>query len=237
MARRGGFACLHKTGPPPKMLPKTPPRGGVVFRPPAHGRPPLARRVLMSLSRRDFLKFSGATAAGVATGTGIDLAPVEAAATSLKIKEAKAFAGVCPYCAVGCGQLIYACDNKIIDIEGNPDTPHTLGRLCPKGAATIQLSNNPLRPTRALYRAPGSDKWEEKPIAWMYDQIAKRYYDTREKHFIEKEKDKDGNVVTVNPLEAIASLRPAGIANEEGNVRPKRNRTFGIVYHEHQARV
>src|SRR5438874_598885 len=72
----------------------------------------------MSLSRRDFLKFSGATAAGVAAGTGIDLAPVEAAATSLKIKEAKAFAGVCPYCAVGCGQLIYTRDNKIIDIEG-----------------------------------------------------------------------------------------------------------------------
>ena len=135
----------------------------------------------MSLSRRDFLKFGSATAAGVAvTGRGIDLAPVEAAATSLKIKEAKAFAGVCPYCAVGCGQLIYAKDGKIIDIEGNPDTPHTQGRLCPKGAATIQLSNNPLRPTKALYRAAGSDKWEEKPLDWMYDQIAKRYYDTRE---------------------------------------------------------
>ncbi len=134
----------------------------------------------MSLSRRDFLKYGGATATGVALGTGVDLAPVEAAAVSLRIKEAKAFAGVCPYCAVGCGQLIYSKDDKIIDIEGNPDTPHTLGRLCPKGAATIQLSNNPLRPTKALYRAPGSDKWEEMPIAWMYEEIAKRYYDTRE---------------------------------------------------------
>src|SRR5947208_592016 len=95
-----------------------------------------------------------------------------------------------------CGQLIDAKDNKIIDIEGNPDTPHTLGRLCPKGAATIQLSNNPLRPTKPLYRAPGADTWEEKPIGWMYDQIAKRYYDAREKYFIEKEKDKDGKEVT-----------------------------------------
>jgi len=190
----------------------------------------------MSLSRRDFLKFSGATAAGVATGTGIDLAPVEAAATSLKIKEAKAFAGVCPYCAVGCGQLIYAKDNKIIDIEGNPDTPHTLGRLCPKGAATIQLSNNPLR-TKALYRAAGSDKWEEKPLEWMYDQIAKRYHDTREKYFIEKEKDKDGKEVVVNRLEAIASLGSACIDNEECYLLSKLNRTYGIVYHEHQARV
>src|SRR5881296_825457 len=97
----------------------------------------------MSLSRRDFLKFGSATAAGVAVaGEALDLAPVEAAATSLKIKEAKAVRSVCPYCAVGCGQLIYAKDGKIIDIEGDPDTPHTLGRLCPKGAATIQLSNN-----------------------------------------------------------------------------------------------
>ena len=192
----------------------------------------------MSLSRRDFLKFSGTTAAGVATGTAtIDLAPVEAAATSLKIKEAKAFAGVCPYCAVGCGQLIYAKGDTIIDIEGNPDTPHTLGRLCPKGAATIQLSNNPLRPTKALYRAAGSDTWEEKPLEWMYEQIAKRYYDAREKYFIEKEKDKDGNLVTVNRLEAIASLGSACIDNEECYLLSKLNRTFGIVYHEHQARV
>ena len=191
----------------------------------------------MSLSRRDFLKASGATAAGVAAGGGVDLAPVQAAATSLRIKEAKVFAGVCPYCAVGCGQLIYAKDNTIIDIEGNPDTPHTLGRLCPKGAATIQLSNNPLRPTKALYRAPGSDKWEERPLEWMYERIAKRYYDTREQHFIEPEKNKDGQDVTVNRLEAIASLGSACIDNEECYLLSKLNRTLGIVYHEHQARV
>jgi formate dehydrogenase major subunit len=192
----------------------------------------------MSLSRRDFLKVSGTTAAGVAVGTtAIDLAPVEAAATSLRINEAKAFAGVCPYCAVGCGQLIYAKDGKIIDIEGNPDTPHTLGRLCPKGAATIQLSNNPLRPVKPLYRAPGSTQWEEKPLEWMYEQIAKRYYDTREKHFIEKEKNKDGKEVVVNRLEAIASLGSACIDNEECYLLSKLKRTLGIVYHEHQARV
>src|SRR5207237_4488426 len=119
-----------------------------------------------SLPRRGFLTDGAATATGAALGDGVDMLPVGAAALSLKIKEAKACAGVCPYCAVGCGQLIYARDNKIIDIEGNPDTPHTLGRLCPKGSATIQLSNNPLRPTRALYRAAGSETWEEKPIEW-----------------------------------------------------------------------
>jgi len=192
----------------------------------------------MSLSRRDFLKFGSASAAGVAVGAkGLDLAPVEAAATALKIKEAKAFHSVCPYCAVGCGQLIYAKDGKIVDIEGDPDTPHTLGRLCPKGAATIQLSNNPLRPTKALYRAAGSDTWEEKPLEWMYDEIAKRYHATREKHFIEREKGKDGREVTVNRLEAIGSLGSACIDNEECYLLTKFNRLLGLVYHEHQARV
>ena len=93
----------------------------------------------MSLSRREFLKFGSAGAGGLAVGvSSLDLAPVEAAATTLKIKEAKVSHSVCPYCAVGCGQLVYSKDDKIIDIEGNPDTPHTLGRLCPKGAATIR---------------------------------------------------------------------------------------------------
>jgi formate dehydrogenase major subunit len=191
----------------------------------------------MSLSRREVLKLGGTAMAGVATGAVLDMAPVEAAATALKISEAKVARGVCPYCAVGCGQLIYSKDNHIIDIEGDPDTPHTLGRLCPKGAATIQLSNNPLRPTKALYRAPGSDHWEEKPLEWMYDEIAKRYHETREKYFIETEKAKDGKDVTVNRLEAIGSLGSACIDNEECYLLSKLNRTFGIVYHEHQARV
>src|SRR5437016_4904536 len=85
--------------------------------------------------------------------------------------------------------------------------------------------------------ALGADTWEEKPIAWMYDQIAKRYYDAREKYFITKEKDKDGHDVTVDRLEAIASLGSACIDNEECYLLSKLNRTFGIVYHEHQARV
>jgi formate dehydrogenase major subunit len=191
----------------------------------------------MSLSRRDFLKFSTTAAGAVAGAVPLDLSSVEAAATGLKIKEAKAVPSVCPYCAVGCGQMIYVKDGKIIDIEGHPDTPHTLGRLCPKGAATIQLSNNPLRPTKALYRAPGSDRWEEKPLSWMYDEIARRYYETREKHFIEREPNKDGKEVTVNRLEAIASLGSACIDNEECYLLTKLNRTLGIVYHEHQARV
>ena len=192
----------------------------------------------MSLSRRDFVKYAGATGVGVAAGTVTPgLAPVAEAAAALRIKEATVHPGVCPYCAVGCVQLVYSKGDKIIDIEGHPDTPHTLGRLCHKGAATIQLSNNPLRPTKALYRAPGADRWEEKPLDWMYDEIAKRYHEAREKHFVETEKDRDGKEVVVNRLEAVASLGSACIDNEECYLLSKLNRTLGIVYHEHQARV
>jgi formate dehydrogenase major subunit len=192
----------------------------------------------MSLSRRDFFKYAGTAGAGVVAGAAtLDLGPVAAAAATLKIKEAKVTPSVCPYCAVGCIQLVYSRAGKIIDIEGHPDTPHTLGRLCPKGAATIQLSNNPLRPTKALYRAPGSDKWEEKPLEWTMTEIAKRYHDAREKHFVEREKDKDGKEAVVNRLEAIASLGSACIDNEECYLLSKLNRALGIVYHEHQARV
>ena len=116
----------------------------------------------MSLSRRDFLKWSGTASGGVLAGTrGVDLAPVEAAATDLRIKEAKVFPGVCPYCAVGCAQLIYVKDGRIVDIEGDPDTPHTEGALCPKGSSTYQLSVNARRWTKPMYRAAGSDRWEE----------------------------------------------------------------------------
>src|SRR3989441_7303843 len=79
----------------------------------------------MSLSRRDFLRYGMAAASTAVASGAIDLSPVEAAATSLRIKEAKAFPGVCPYCAVGCAQLIYVKDGKIVDIEGDPDAPHT----------------------------------------------------------------------------------------------------------------
>jgi formate dehydrogenase major subunit len=190
----------------------------------------------MSVSRRDFLKVSGATAAGTAlsglTGFGVDLKPIQAYAQSLRIKEAKVVPSVCPYCAVGCGQLIYVQDNKITQIEGNPDCPHTLGALCPKGQATYQLSINELRPTKALYRAPGSDRWEEKPLDWMMDRIAQLYKKTRDQSFVESEKG-----ITVNRCDGLASLGSACVDNEECYLISKLNRSLGIVYHEHQARV
>jgi formate dehydrogenase major subunit len=190
----------------------------------------------MSLSRRDFLKYGAATA-GVAVATrGIDLSPVEAFAQTLRIKEAKVYPGVCPYCAVGCAQLIYTKDGKIIDIEGDPDAPHTQGALCPKGSSTYQLSLNERRLTKCLYRAPGSDKWEEKPLDWMMDQIAQRVKKTRDETFVEKVKVGDKEV-TVNRCEGVAWLGSSVLDNEENYLIAKLSRALGLVNLENSARL
>src|SRR5690348_11272945 len=89
-----------------------------------------------------------------------------------RIKDAVAVDGVCPYCAVGCGQQVYVKGGKIIDIEGDYRSPINGGTLCPKGANTFQLVHNPHRQTKVLYRAPFSDHWEERPLDWAMDRIA-----------------------------------------------------------------
>ena len=191
----------------------------------------------MSLSRRDFLRYSGASATGAAVGARrVNLAAVEVAANTLRIKEAQVFPGVCPYCAVGCAQLIYVKDGAIIDIEGDPDTPHTEGALCPKGSSTYQLSMNARRLTKALYRAPGSATWEEKPLDWMMDEIAKRVQATRDETFVESV-NVSGRDVTVNRCEGIAWLGSSVIDNEENYLIAKLARGLGLVNLENSARV
>jgi formate dehydrogenase major subunit len=190
----------------------------------------------MAVSRREFLKVSGATTTGAALGAlagfGLDVKSVEAAAKSLRIKNAKVVPGVCPYCAVGCAQLIYVQDNKIIEIEGDSDCPHTEGALCPKGSSTYQISVNEHRKTKVMYRAPGSDKWEEKSLDWAMSRIAELVKKTRDATFVEKH-----NNVTVNRCEGIASLGSAVIDNEENYLLVKLFRSLGIVNLDHQARI
>src|SRR5258708_37146087 len=91
-----------------------------------------------------------------------------------RLRGATVTESVCPYCAVGCGQLIYTKGGKLIDIEGNPESPIKEGTLCPKGANAFQLAVNPHRETSVLYRAPYSDKWEVRSLDWALDQIAQR---------------------------------------------------------------
>ena len=191
----------------------------------------------MSVTRRDFLKYAGASTAGVAVGgRALDLSAVQQYASTMRIKEAKAFPGVCPYCAVGCAQLIYVRDGKIIDIEGDPDTPHTEGALCPKGSSTYQLSINERRWTKGMYRAPGSDKWEEKPLEWMMEQIAQRVKKSRDATFVEKVKVGEKEV-TVNRCEGIAWLGSSVLDNEENYLIAKLSRGMGLVNLENSARL
>src|ERR1700704_75233 len=98
-------------------------------------------------------------------------------AKASRLRGATVTKGVCPYCAVGCGQLIYTKGGKLIDIEGNPDSPINEGTLCPKGADTFQLAVNPHRVTHVLYRAPYSDHWEKKSLDWAVAEIARRVKD------------------------------------------------------------
>jgi formate dehydrogenase major subunit len=98
----------------------------------------------------------------------------------------KVVQSICPYCAVGCGQKVYVKDEKVIQIEGDPDSPISRGRLCPKGAASEGLVNSPLRETRVKYRRPGAEDWEYIPLEQATDMIAERVLRAREQTWEEE---------------------------------------------------
>src|ERR671923_985006 len=114
----------------------------------------------MGITRRDVLRLTVAGGTGTALGgliaSGVNLAPVVARAQQLRIKDAKVTPSVCPYCSVGCATLVHTISGEIVNIEGDPRSPHSEGCLCPKGAAIYQLHKNPNRATKVLYRKPGA---------------------------------------------------------------------------------
>ncbi len=141
---------------------------------------------------------------------------------------------ICPYCAVGCGQLIYAKGNRVLHIEGDPRNPINQGTLCPKGAATFGWMVNPNRLTKVKYRAPYSDHWEERPLEWAMDRIAERMKQTRDESFVRQLP----NGVTVNHTLAMADLGGATLDNEENYLIKKLcGGGLGMVWIENQARV
>ena len=151
-----------------------------------------------------------------------------------RIRDAERVVSVCPYCAVGCSQLIYVKDGQILDIEGNPESPINEGTLCPKGASTFQYVNNPNRVTKVWYRAPHTDHWEERSLDWALDRIAERIKDAREASFIER--TPDGKLV--NQTTAIATLGGATMDIEENYLIKKLfNGGLGVVSIENQARI
>ncbi|HEX5692217.1 MAG TPA: twin-arginine translocation signal domain-containing protein [Roseiflexaceae bacterium] len=194
------------------------------------------------MSRRQFLKVSaGGAGLGGALALGMNVRPIAAHARSLKIAGAKEVPSVCPYCAVGCGTLVSTRDGKVINIEGNPDNPINRGTLCPKGAASFQLTVNPLRSTKALYRKPGGAEWEAIDLNQAMDMIAERIKNTRDATFAETKvvKDADGKDVEkkVNHTLGIFSLGGATMDNEWNYVQCKLMRSIGVVALENQARI
>jgi formate dehydrogenase major subunit len=151
-----------------------------------------------------------------------------------RIRDANVVKSVCPYCAVGCSQNVYVTDGKVIDIEGNPDSPINHGTLCPKGSATFQYTINPSRLTQVLYRAPYSDHWEVKSLEWAMEQIAQRLKKARDESFVERLED--GR--EVNHTLAVATLGGATLDVEENYLMKKLfTGGLGILSIENQARI
>jgi formate dehydrogenase major subunit len=140
---------------------------------------------------------------------------------------------VCPYCAVGCGQLIYVKNEKIIDIEGDPASPISEGCLCPKGAATFQLVTNAQREQHVLYRRPYGTRWERIPLERAMDMVAERVRRTRDANWEDQNEEGDPLRRTM----AIAHLGGATLDNEENYLIKKLFTGLGVVQVENQARI
>jgi anaerobic selenocysteine-containing dehydrogenase len=182
-------------------------------------------------TRRQFIARLTTGAAIVSGGT---VAPAEAgpAIPPPKTAGATITTTVCPFCGVGCGQVVASRGDRVVNIEGDPAHPVSEGTLCSKGAAGIQVVNNPRRLQKVLYRAPGGTAWEEKTWDWALPRIAARVKETRDKTF---QPSAGGRVV--NRTEAIACLGGSALDNEEAYLLVKLMRALGLVYVEHQARL
>jgi formate dehydrogenase major subunit len=140
---------------------------------------------------------------------------------------------VCPFCAVGCGQRVYIKDEKVVQIEGDPDSPISRGRLCPKGAATENYVNGPAREHRVKYRRPGGADWEELELETAMDMIAERIVSTREMTW----EGADGEGRPLNRTLGIALLGGATLDTEENYLIKKLFSAAGAVSIENQARI
>jgi formate dehydrogenase major subunit len=140
---------------------------------------------------------------------------------------------ICPYCAVGCGQQVFVKDEKVVQIEGDPDSPISRGRLCPKGSASEQLVNSPGRQTAMLYRRPYGTEWEPLDLEQATDMIADRVLESRSRRW--QESDQDGRRLARTM--GIASLGGATLDNEENYLIKKLFTAAGAIQVENQARI
>lgn len=168
-----------------------------------------------------------------ADGTGPESMSGRTRSLKMKTAGARVARSICPYCGVGCGQLAFHKDGKLIAIEGDPESPISRGRLCPKGADSFQLITHPNRATKVLYRRPRSTKWETIPLDKALHMVADRVWETRERTFVEQ---RDGEKV-MNTT-AIAHLGGATLDNEENYLIKKLfTAGLGMVCVSNQARI
>jgi formate dehydrogenase major subunit len=171
-------------------------------------------------------------------GDRLGLASAASSARSQNLRPRTADAdrvvgSICPYCAVGCGQRVFVRDERVIQIEGDPDSPISRGRLCPKGSATRSLVTGPARRYECLYRAPRGRTWERIPLERAMDMIADRVAATR----AETWEDRDHQGRELNRTMAVANLGGATLDNEENYLVKKLCIGLGIVQVENQARI
>ena len=166
-------------------------------------------------------------------GTGVEAMTERTRTLGPRTNGTKVARSVCPYCGVGCGQLIFHKDNKLVSIEGDPESPISRGRLCPKGADSFELLTHPQREMKVKYRRPFSTQWESLDLATAMDMIADRVWKTREKSFVEKQ---DGQ--SLMQTKAIGHLGGATLDNEENYLIKKLfTGGLGMVCVSNQARI
>ena len=153
--------------------------------------------------------------------------------TGSRIAGLKATESVCPYCAVGCGQVVYTRGDELVDIEGNPNSPINQGTLCPKGSASRQLVKQPGRVTKVRYRRPGGTEWEDLDLETAMDMIADRVLEARKNGW----QDVDHRGWPVNRTMGFAHLGGATLDNEENYLIKKSFTALGAVQIENQARI
>jgi formate dehydrogenase major subunit len=166
-------------------------------------------------------------------GTGLEARSRRTRSLRPKNHNAQVARSVCPYCGVGCGQLVYHSDGKLISIEGDPQSPVSRGRLCPKGSASYELLTHPNRVTKVRYRRPGSKSWEDLDLETAMDMIADRVWEARERTFVEQ---RDGR--TLMQTTAIGHIGGATLDDEENYLIKKLfTAGLGMVCLTNQARI
>jgi len=167
-------------------------------------------------------------------GTGLESMSAKTRAMHARIDDAEVARSICPYCGVGCGQLVYHKNGKLIAIEGDPESPISQGNLCPKGAASYQLLTHSRRETKMKYRAPRAKEWTEIPLDRAMDMVADRVWESRKRTFVHKNE----KGATINHTTAICHLGGATLDNEENYlIRKLFTLGLGMVCISNQARI